>query len=350
MPFDVKLAQMNSRRRASDWLKKREFAVCLLIAWCAAVFSACASTTDSERATTPPPPPRPLPLIAYLYEGGLWTIEASGNNARLLVASPEGEAINAHVWSLDGSRSYFSVGLKLFSVSLRDRKLAEAGEVIAPPGATIDRLEMARDGATLIAFVMPAAAEFNTAPTPFALAPGQRGARELTVDEYQALAQPPSLIVRSFDDLAVSPDGRSVLFKEVRGQASQLFISDLETGARRQITDLAALDGFEESATLAGERQILEAAWSPDGRYLIFNPAQSCSEMGLCYGRLFLVSAWGGPQFQLSREMVVNLPVEWNRDGTLLTYDDGGQVLLANPRGQIKRLAEGNRPRWQPEK
>jgi hypothetical protein len=293
------------------------------------------------------PTPKPSPLIAYLYEGGLWVMEVSGANARPIVASPEGEAINAYVWSLDGSRIYFSVGLKLFAVSLRDRKLEEAGELMEPPGTTIDRLEVARDGETLIAFVLPAMAEFNALPMPFAIAAGQHAARQLTVDEYYALAQPQSVAIRSLNDLAVSPDGRSLLFKETVGGAAQLFISDIETGARRQVTDLNALDGFEESATLSGERQILEAAWSPDSRYIVFNPAQSCSETGLCYGRLFLVSAWGGPQFQLSREMVVGLPMEWNGEGTLLTYDDGGQVLLADTQGQIKRLAEGNRPRWQ---
>ena len=333
-------------------MKRRKLAALLLIGWYALACAACASASEKEENFTPRPAstPQPLPLIAYLHEGSLWVIEASGNNARLLVASPSGEAINAHVWSLDGSRCYFSVGLHLFSVALRDRKLAEAGELIAPSGATIERLEMAGNGTTLIAFVMPATADFNTAPKPFAVTVGQPGARELTVDEYRALAASSSPIVRGFDDLAVSPDGRSLLFKEMRGHRAELFISDLETGARHQVTDLNTLDGFEPSATLNNERQILEAAWSPDSRYVIFNPAQSCSEIGLCYGRLFLVSAWGGPQFQLSREMMVNLPVEWSRDGTLLTYDDGGQVLIADTRGQIKRLTEGNRPRWQPEK
>jgi hypothetical protein len=70
--------------------------------------------------------------------------------------------------------------------------------------------------------------------------------------------------------------------------------------------------------------------------------------MGLCYGRLFLVDLWGGAQYPLSREMMVNLPAEWNQEGALLAYDDGGQVVLANTQGQITRLGEGNSPKWQP--
>src|SRR5262245_22166852 len=98
---------MNSPRRERDWLTSRKLAVCLLLMWSTLMLSACITTVESEHAVAPQPtpPPKPPPLIAYLYEGGLWTIEASGQNARLLVASPEGEAINAHVWSRDGSRS-----------------------------------------------------------------------------------------------------------------------------------------------------------------------------------------------------------------------------------------------------
>src|SRR5437879_1456150 len=110
MPSDLKLAQMSNSWSGSDQFNDNtrssrdriRLAVCLLMVWVAVAFSACASEPESQRATTPQPTPTPKPpLIAYLYEGGLWTIEASGHNARLLVASPEGEAINAHVWALD---------------------------------------------------------------------------------------------------------------------------------------------------------------------------------------------------------------------------------------------------------
>ena len=75
---------------------------------------------------------------------------------------------------------------------------------------------------------------------------------------------------------------------------------------------------------------------------------QSCSETGLCYGRLFLVEAFGGVQLQLSVEMMVNLPGEWTADGNLLVYDDGSRVVVADTQGFPKALAEGNHPKLQP--
>jgi Tol biopolymer transport system component len=296
----------------------------------------------------PSPTPQPLPLVAYLKEGNLWVVSADGSQARQLAAAPEDEAINLHVWSLDGQQIFFAVGQKFFAVALKDGQLREAGELIAPEGTTIDRLELSRDGQTLIAHTVEAVPGPNSAPKIFAVTTGKQEGRELTVDEYQALAQPQSATVRKLGDLAVSPDGRHLLFKQLNDNHEQLFVSDIETGARRQITRLERLDGFEEIALLENERRILEAAWSPDGRYIIFNPAQSCSAMGLCYGRLFLVDLWGGAQYPLSREMMVNLPAEWNQEGALLAYDDGGQVVLANTQGQITRLGEGNSPKWQP--
>jgi len=330
----------------------RKLAVGFVLGLSALMLSACVIPQGKESAAapspSPSPTPKPAPLIAYLNESNLWVVQADGTNARQLALAPEGESINAYVWSPDGSKIYFSVGLKFFAVTLLDQKVEGVGELVAPTGATIDRLEMGRDGATFIAHALDASAELNTVPKVFALRIGQREARELTVDEYHALAQGQSIIVRGFNDLAVSPDGRRLLFKEVAANDEQLFVSDIETGARHQVTDLAALDGFDELADPLGGRRILEATWSPDGRHIIFNPAQSCSQVGLCYGRLFLVDAWGGPQYRLSLEMTVNIPTAWNREGTLLVYDDGGQVLLADTRGQIKRIAEGNRPKWQP--
>jgi hypothetical protein len=326
-------------------MKVRKITLNAALSLCALLLPACVVTPEGEKParTQSSPAPR-LPLIAYLHEGHLWVVQADGAGARLLARAPEGEAINHYVWSRDGSRCYFFIGPQLFAVSLSDGKVVEAGEMALPPEAAIDRLELGRDGATLLAHVLGAGA----APKPFALRVGQREAQELTVDEYQALAQPPPLVVRSFTDLAVSPDGRHLLFKEAVGNDEQLFVSDVETGARHQVSALGALSGFEESALRDGGRHLLEAAWSPDSRHVIFNPAQSCSELGLCYGRLFLAEVWGGTQLPLAREMMVNIPLEWNRAGTLLVYDDGGQVLLADTRGQIRRLGEGLRPKWQP--
>jgi Tol biopolymer transport system component len=97
-----------------------------------------------------------------------------------------------------------------------------------------------------------------------------------------------------------------------------------------------------------GGRRVIEASWSPDGRYIIFNPMQSCSESGLCYGQLFLVETWGGAQLQLSTDMMINVPGEWTSDGSLLVYDDKNRIVATDTNAYPKALSDGNRPKWQP--
>lgn len=203
---------------------------------------------------------------------------------------------------------------------------------------------MARDGKTIVVIALDAKAF----PRLLAMTIGQREARVLTIDEYNALIRISSPVVRNFGELSVSPDCKRVLFKNIVGMGEELFVADLETGARVQITNLYELIGFEESVETEGGRRVIEASWSPDGRYVIFNPMQSCSETGLCYGRLYLVEAWGGAQLQLSIDMTVDVPMEWTGDATLLAYDDGSKVVVTGTNGYPRGLAEGNHPKWQP--
>ncbi len=318
------------------------------ISLCAAALGAC----DSEPArrgpvaSTPAPAPTPIssPLVAYLHNGNLWAIQSDGSNQRQLAQSREGETIQDFIWSTDGSRIYFPIGLQFFEVVIETGNFANAGELAVPPGYTIDRLEMAKDGKTVVAFVLDA----NAAQRLMAFSIGMREARELTIDEYNQLTQSRPPVVRSVGEMSVSPDGRRVLFKDTVGLGEELFVADLENGARARITNLYELSGFEESIETEGGRRVIEAAWSSDGRYVIFNPMQSCSETGLCYGRLFLVKAWGGPQLQLSEDMMVNLPLEWTRDGNFLVYDDGSRVVVTDTNGALKVIAEGSHPKWQP--
>lgn len=308
--------------------------------------AACSSKPNRAMSATPMPSatPRPRPLIGYLNEGNLWIIDIDGGNQRLMAASPEGETIQDFVWALDGSRLYFSIGLQLFEVVIATGNVAAAGALAAAPGVTIDRLELARDGKTMIVHALDADAANRT----YAVTIGQRESRELGIDEYNTVIQSRSPIIRVVGDASVSPDGARVLFKDLVGAGEELFISDVETGARLQITNLYELGGFEESVETEGGRRVIEASWSPDGRYVIFNPMQSCSETGLCYGRLFLVESWGGAQLQLSLEMMINLPLDWTPDSKKLAYDDGSRIVIADTTGNPKALAQGNHPKWQP--
>lgn len=330
--------------------------ICLLSFSC--LLSACAANSQKEsqvalRPSPSPsvtPAPTPPPLVSFLREGGLRVVHADGGGEREIVPPPPGAAINDHVWSPDGSRIYYSIGHQYFSCSLieAEKKIEAVGELTVPESTTIDRLELAKNGRALIAHAIAEGADLNAPPKIYATEIGKQEARELSVDEYAALTPSQSVIVRGFQDLSVSPDSRWLLFKETPGDFEQLFIADSETGARYQISDLAALEGFEPSADPSGARHILEATWAPNGRFVVFNPAQSCSDLGLCYGQVFLLDIWTGVQYQLTREMAVNIPLEWDQRGTMLAYDDGGQIVIADTEGQIRRLAEGNRPKIQP--
>ena len=324
----------------------KTLSVCLL----ALSILACSSWPGAARSAAPhappqaAPTPKPKPYIAYLREGDLWVIQSDGANQRLVAAAPEGEAIEDFVWDADGERLYFSTGGRLIEVILQNGALASAGEVSAAQGAAIDSMEVGRDGKTIIVRTLDGAASARL----FAVTIGERGSRELTVDEYNSMIKPRPPIVRAIGEMSVSPDGRLVLFKDVVGAGEELFVADAETGARVKVTNLYELGGFEESVEAEGGRRVIGATWSPDSRYIIFNPMQSCSELGLCYGRLVLVDAWGNAQRQLSSDMMIDLPGEWSKDNNLLVYDDGSRIVVAGADGNLRTLAEGHHPRWQP--
>jgi Tol biopolymer transport system component len=324
----------------------KTLSVCLL----ALSVWACSSWRHTARSAAPAaspgaiPTPKPKPYIAYLREGDLWVIQSDGTNQRLATAAPEGEAIQDFVWGADGDRLYFAIGLRLIEVILHTGNLASAGELIAPPGVAIDSLEMGRDGRTIIVRTLDA----NASARLFALTVGERESRALTVDEYISMIEPRPPVIRAIGEMSISPDGRRVLFKDVVGAGEELFVADVETGARVKVTNLYELGEFEESVEIEGSRRVIGATWSPDSRCIIFNPMQSCSEAGLCYGRLFLVDAWGGAQRQLSSEMMIDLPGEWSNDNDLLVYDDGSRIVVADVEGNLRTLAEGHHPKWQP--
>jgi Tol biopolymer transport system component len=314
---------------------------------CFSLSVACSTRENSEK--TPPavsskPTAYAKNYIAYLHEGNLWAIYSDGTGQRQIAIAPAGEVIQDFLWSRDGKRCYFSVGNRFFDVSLETGNLASGGELRVPPGVTIDHLEMGRDGKTIIVHTLDADAQARL----YGVTVGEHEARELSVDDYSALASAVAPVVRRLGDLSVSPDAQYTLFKEVLGVNEELFVVEIATGRRWQVSKLNALTDFEASAEATGGRYILEATWSPDSRYVIFNPAQSCSETGLCYGRLFLVDRWGGPQLQLSLDMMVSIPLDWNTGNTLLAYDDGNEVVLSDTQGQTQRLADGNHPKWQP--
>src|SRR5215468_8750887 len=162
---------------------------------------------------SPVPTPKSEPVIAYLYEGDLWVIRSDGTDQRLVAAAPEGETIQDFVWASDGDRLYFSIGLQMFEVNLQNTNVASAGELTARPGVVIDRLEMGRDGKTIVIQALDAAASTRL----FALTIDGRESRELTIDEYVSVIKQRPPVIRGLGEMSVSPDGGRVLFKDVAG-------------------------------------------------------------------------------------------------------------------------------------
>jgi Tol biopolymer transport system component len=328
------------------FISSKTLSVCLLAlsVWACSPWRHAARSAAPSASNGASPTPIPKPYIAYLREGDLWVIQSDGTNQRLVTAAPEGEAIQYFVWGAYGDRLYFSIGGQIIEVNLQTGNLASAGELIARPGVAIDSLEMGRDGKTIIVRTL----EANASTRLFALTIGERDSRELTIDEYNSMVETRPPVIRAIGEMSVSPDGRQVLFKDAVETGEELFVADVEIGTRVKVTNLYELSGFEESVEIEGSRRVIGAAWSPDSRYIIFNPMQSCSETGLCYGRLFLVGAGGGAQRQLSSEMMIDLPAEWSNDYELLVYDDGSRIVVASAGGDLRTLAEGHHPRWQP--
>ncbi|HYE73362.1 MAG TPA: hypothetical protein VEF04_08525 [Blastocatellia bacterium] len=324
----------------------------------AAPVSSNSSEHAKGSATTPASPSHPQahglttpasrPLVSYLKDGSLWAARDDGSEKRQLIAAPEEKSITHHVWSHDGQRIYFNVGINLYAYRVKEQKVDPLSVLPALATETVDQLEIAREGDTVIVRTIDQNNVLGAPPKLYAIDVAQNKARELTVDEYSTLTLARPAVVHAVNELSVSPDGKAILFWEVVGTEEQLFVSNAETGARCQLTELAQLDGFDPTASPDNVRRLIEATWSPDGQHIVFIPAQSCSETGICFGRMYLINRWGGPALQLAVDMTTNLSAEWNRTGTMLVYDDQGQILVSDIHGQIKPIAEGNQPRWQP--
>ncbi len=298
--------------------------------------------------TTASPDAKPKAFISYIKEGALWLMREDGTEDHQIVPAPEEAAIANQVWAADGSKIYFNVGRNVFAYVVKDQKVESLSVLQVPEGIAVERFELASDGKTLLFQTIDTNDALSSVPRVFALTPDPVSSRELSVDEYHALAPVQSATIRNMGELSVSPDGKSVLFSEAVDKDIQLFIADIETGKRQQITDLNLLEGFEPGATPDGGRRIIEATWAPDNKHIVFVPAQSCSEFGLCSGKMFMIEAWSGTQLQLASEFTAGISQEWNPSRSQLIYDDGGNVLLADTQGQVKQLAVGNQPRWQP--
>lgn len=306
------------------------------------------SPSSSQSSPAVSPTPKPLRQISYLKDGGLWLVREDGSDNHQIVPAPEEASIANQLWAWDGSRIYFNIGLNLHAYIPLEQKVENLGALELPEGIALDRIELGSDDKTLLAHTIDTNDVLNSVPKIYAVTFYPLTSRELSIDEYHSLAPTQSSIIAKVGDLSVSPDGRFILFAEAIDSNIQLFVSDIETGNRHQITDLSLLEGFEPNAMPDGGRRLIEATWAPDGHHVVFVPAQSCSEFGLCSGRMYLVDAWGGAQLQLAAAPTASLSQEWNAEKSLMIYDDNGQIVISDTKGQLKSIGEGIQPKWQP--
>ena len=111
-------------------------------------------------------------------------MRSDGSDQRLIAIAPKDEAIQDFLWSADGQRVYFAVGTRFFDASLTTGNLASGGALNLPNTVSLDRLELGRDGGTIIAHTL----DEEGLPRVFGMTIGTREAHELSVDEYNAVA------------------------------------------------------------------------------------------------------------------------------------------------------------------
>jgi Tol biopolymer transport system component len=315
------------------------------LALCSLIFSTC-SPTLKRTGSRPSPTPTPIATsrVAFLFEGKVFTIAPETNDSKPVALGKDLESVDEFIWSADGKSIYLAIGLRLTAISIETGAASTIGVIDAPPGTTLDRLQPSAIPDVVIVHTSDA----DAAPHIYRFEIASRNTRELTIDEYSELALVEAPQLHGFSEISVSPDLMRVMFKTAVGANEELFVSDIETGTRTRLTALETIDGFEESVEAESGRRIINAGWSPDGRYILFNPAQSCSESGLCYGQLFMVDSFTGRTHRLSQGMMVGLDATWNRSGTKLLFEDDGKIFLSTTEGESRVIAEGNRPKWQP--
>ena len=314
---------------------------------CPLSFTTCFPLFRKTATPSASPSPSPLsarePLLAFLFEGQVLTVAPDGLSKPKRAGTSD-EPVDEFLWSSDGNALYLVAGLRVVSFSIESGTSSELGVIAVPAGTTLDRLESSSRPHLIIVH----ASDADAAAHLYVFDSQKNETRELSVDEYVDLSAVESPTLRGFSELSVSPDLMHVMFKTAVGTSEQIFVADINKGYRTQLTELEKIAGFEESAESETGRRIIAASWSPDGKYILFNPAQSCSDSGLCYGQLFIIDSSNGAIRRLSQGMMVGLDTTWDKSGTRLLFEDAGKVMFTTPTGEPRVIAEGNRPRWQP--
>ncbi len=106
-------------------------------------------------------------------------------------------------------------------------------------------------------------------------------------------------------DPAFSPDGRKLAFMSDRSGSQEIWVTDLETHASAQLTQIGG--------ALAGS-----PSWSPDGLQIAFDSGQG--ESG---ANVFVISDEGGPPKRITNAPGENCCPSWSRDGRFVYFASG---------------------------
>ena len=159
---------------------------------------------------------------------------------------------------------------------------------------------------------------------------------------------------------AFSPDGKEIAFCSNRSGAFEIWIMKQNGAGQRQVTRIGGRMIFPDfspngtkvvfNGTLAGETESdifvanvdgsnlarlttapgddQYAAWSPDGRSIVFISARTGS------GQVWMMNADGGDQRQLTFDASGKDQVpDWKPDGTRIAYECAPAICVMNPDG-----------------
>lgn len=136
----------------------------------------------------------------------------------------------------------------------------------------------------------------------------------------------PSLLLESDEPILSpvwSPDGRRVAYVSFETTRPAVFVQDLATGERRQLTDFSGLNGAP--------------AWSPDGEKLALVLSKDGNP------EIYTLDVASGKLTRVTNHFAIDTEPSWTADGegVIFTSNRGGrpqiyQVTLAN--GRVERL------------
>jgi dipeptidyl aminopeptidase/acylaminoacyl peptidase len=246
----------------------------------------------------------------------VWTLNRLGGEAQQLTKIPQG--VSSHLWSPDGKR---------LLLSIRDPKPEELTEdkeddKKAKP-VVIDRLQFKQDYTGYLD-------RYRTHLYTFT--PGDTAAVQITSGDYDD------------DSPAWSPDGKSVAFVSNR--------SDNPDGNANSDIWIVSADNPDKGKTLlqvtTNPSEDYAPAWSPDGKYLVYNTVTDPAAIWYATQHLAVVPATGGQPRLLTETLDRNISkAKFAPDGKSIygiLEESGTSVLVSLPAtgGSIKKVAAGD--------